>query len=326
MRNVKNMLLANPHSEGRWRTLTNKLGLLIAVMALMAFFWIQNANFCSPYNLTNIGRQAVTLGLLALGETYVLVGSGVDLSVGGIMNLTSVTVALVLLETNSLAAAILAGLFVGFLMGALNGFIVSYLNVQAFAATLGSTSIASGAALLLCNGNSVRGLPDSLLVIANESFLGIPNQIWILILTIGILHILLQYTAFGQSCYAVGGNTQASLLSGISAKRVRMVTFIISGLCAALSAIIASSRVGSGNPVIGGDMQLRAIAATVIGGASMRGGMGSVPGTVIGVIFISVLYSGMNFMGITSYVQDVLIGCIIVASAWIDVARRKKNG
>ena len=288
MRNVKNMLLANPRSEGRWRTLTNKLGLLIAVMALMAFFWIQNANFCSPYNLTNIGRQAVTLGLLALGETYVLVGSGVDLSVGGIMNLTSVTVALVLLETNSLAAAILAGLFVGFLMGALNGFIVSYLNVQAFAATLGSTSIASGAALLLCNGNSVRGLPDSLLVIANESFLGIPNQIWILILTIGILHILLQYTAFGQSCYAVG--------------------------------------VGSGNPVIGGDMQLRAIAATVIGGASMRGGMGSVPGTVIGVIFISVLYSGMNFMGITSYVQDVLIGCIIVASAWIDVARRKKNG
>ena len=111
------------------------------------------------------------------------------------MNLTSVTVALVLLETNSLAAAILAGLFVGFLMGALNGFIVSYLNVQAFAATLGSTSIASGAALLLCNGNSVRGLPDSLLVIANESFLGIPNQIWILILTIGILHILLHHIA-----------------------------------------------------------------------------------------------------------------------------------
>lgn len=325
MRNV-NSLLPHSRSENKWRQVFNKVGLPIAILLLLIFFYIQNPKFCSSYNLANIGRQAVTLGLLALGETYVLVGSGVDLSVGGIMNLTSVTVALVLLKTNNLAAAILAGLLMGFLMGCLNGFVVSYFNVQAFAVTLGSTSIASGAALLLCNGNSVRNLPSSLSVIANASTLGIPNQVLILVAVVACLYILLQHTTFGQSCYAVGGNPQASMLSGISVKRVRMMTFIVSGLCAAVSAIIASSRISSGNPVIGGDMQLRAIAAAVIGGASMRGGMGSVQGTIIGVVFISVLYSGMNFMGITSYVQDVLIGCIIVASAWVDAARRKKNG
>lgn len=325
MRNVESL---PPRSgpEKNWRQIVNKAGLPAAVILLLGFFYLQNPKFCSSYNLANIGRQAVTLGLLALGETYVLVGSGVDLSVGGIMNLTSVSVALVLLKTDSLALAILAGLMVGFLMGCLNGFVVSYFNVQAFAVTLGSTSIASGAALLLCGGNSVRNLPASLSVIANESTWGVPNQVLILIVVVAGLYVLLQHTTFGQACYAVGGNPRASMLSGISVKRIRMTTFVVSGLCAAVSAIIASSRIGSGNPVIGGDMQLRAIAATVIGGASMRGGMGNVQGTIIGVVFISVLYSGMNFLGITSYVQDVLIGCIIVASAWADAARRKKNG
>ncbi len=325
MRNVS-VLRQSVQPQRTWRQLLDKVGLPAAIVVLVLFFYAQNPKFCSPYSLANIGRQAVTLGLLALGETYVLVGSGVDLSVGGIMNLTSVATALVLLRTGSLPVALLCGLLVGVLMGCLNGFIVSYLNVQAFAVTLGSTSVASGAALLLCGGNSVRNLPGNLSVIANGSLWGIPNQVWILLAVTAALYLLLQHTTFGKSCYAVGGNAKASMLSGIPVKRVRMMTFVISGLCAAVSAIIASSRVGSGNPVIGGDMQLRAIAATVIGGASMRGGMGSVPGTLVGVVFISVLYSGMNFMGITSYVQDVLIGCIIVASAWSDAARRKKNG
>ena len=310
----------------KWRDIFNKIGLPLAVLILVLFFYIQNPRFCSAYNLTNIGRQAVTLGLLALGETYVLVGSGVDLSVGGIMNLTSVVTALVLLHTGNLAIAIVAGLFSGLLVGCLNGFVVSYLNVQPFAVTRGTTSVASGAALLLCDGNPVRDLPEGLAAITTGTLLGLPRQLWILVAVTILLYFLLQHTAFGKSCYAVGGNTRASTLSGIPAKRIRMITFIVSGICAATAAIIASSRVSSGNPVIGGDMQLRAIAATVIGGASMRGGMGSVPGTLVGVAFISILYSGMNSMGITSYVQDVFIGCIIVASAWIDAVRRKKNG
>lgn len=325
MRNVK-ISLRPLQIEGKWHRLLNKVGLPLAIVVLIVFFYIQNPKFCSAYSLTNLGRQAVTLGLLALGETFVLVGSGVDLSVGGIMNLASVVTALVLLNTQNLLLAVLAGLLAGILIGSLNGFVVAWLNVQPFAVTLGSTSIASGIALLLCDGDPVRNLPEQISAIANGAMLGIPNQVWILLVVTVMLYLLLQHTAFGKSCYAVGGNTRASMLSGIAVKYVRLSTFVISGLCAAVSAVIASSRVGSGNPTIGGDMQLRAIAATVIGGASMRGGMGSVSGTLIGVVFISVLYSGMNFMGITSYVQDVLIGCIIVASAWIDAARRKKNG
>ncbi len=308
------------------KEILEKLGLPLAVIVIIAFFGIRAPRFVQWYNVMNIARQMVTLLLLSYGMTFVLVCGGVDLSVGSIMSCVSVSVALVMLKTGSIPLAIAVGLLIGLVFGAVNGYIVAYLNVQPFAVTLGTTSIGSGAAYLLSNGNAVRDLPKGFSQIGNGVFLGVPNQVWIILVVTAIMYLLLQKTPFGTRCYAVGGNKEAALLSGVATRRIKMTAFVISGFMAAMASIIASSRIISGNPNLGVEMPLQAIAAAVIGGASMSGGRGGIGGTIVGVLFISILYSGMNFMQVSTYVQDFLIGLIIIGSAWIDARKRLKIG
>jgi ribose/xylose/arabinose/galactoside ABC-type transport system permease subunit len=303
-----------------------KFGLIVAVIALLVFFTLMSPKFISSYNLFNIARQMVSLSLLAIGLTFVLVGSGVDLSVGANMSLVSVILANTMIQTKSIAIAVVVGLLVGLSFGFINGYIVAYRNVQPFAVTLGTMSVGNGIALLLSSGNTIRGLPESFAALGNGTTLGVPNQVWILVVIVIIAYIVLQKTPFGSRCYAVGGNQGAAYLSGITVKKIRMQTFVICGFLASVASIIASSRIVSGNPTLGADITLQAVAASVIGGASMSGGRGNIGGTIIGCIFISVLYSGLNFIKVSPYVQDLLIGLVIVGSAWIDANKRRKSG
>ena len=306
--------------------LLDKLELILAVIALTLFFFLMSDRFIAPYNILNIARQMVSICLLGIGVTFVLVGSGVDLSIGANMSLTSIVMARVMIASNSIILGLFAAILVGVTFGIVNGYIVAYRNVQPFAVSLGTMSVGNGIAYVLSSGNTIRGLPESFAVLGNGDTFGIPNQIFLLVAVCILTYFLLQKTTFGARCYAIGGNQSTAKLSGIPVRKIRMLTFILCGSMASLASIVASSRVISGNPTLGADMPPQAIAAAIIGGASMSGGRGNIGGTIIGCIFISVLYSGLNFINVSPYVQDVLIGAVIIGSAWIDANKRRKLG
>lgn len=314
--------------NGNLSSSTKQLLILTGIVLLECLmFSILHPNFLTVRNFTNIVRQMVTLANMALGITFVLVCGGIDLSLGSIMSVVSVVIGLVLVYTNSVIVGVLAGLAIGVLFGFINGYITAYKGIQPFAVTLGTMSIGAGLALVLCNGDAVRGLPDNFDFIGNGEIAGIPFQVIIVFILVIICYIALHNTDFGVMCYASGGNEHAARLSGVNVRFIRMLSFVISGLFAAISAIIATSRASSGLPTLGvNNTQMQAIAAAVIGGASLSGGQGSIIGTMLGVIFITILYNGANLVGISPYVQDLMIGSVIIISAGIDMYRRKKNG
>ena len=304
----------------------DKLELILAIASLTFFFYLMSNRFIAPYNILNIARQMVSTCVLGLGVTFVLVGSGVDLSIGANMSLSSIVMARIMISTQSITLGILSAMLVGIGFGVINGYIVAYRNVQPFAVSLGTMSVGNGIAYVLSGGNTIRGLPEAFANLGNGDLFGIPNQVYVLVVICVLAYILLQKTTFGARCYAIGGNWRTAFLSGIPVQKIRLMTFIICGFMASLAAIIASSRVISGNPTLGADVPPQAIAAAIIGGASMSGGRGNIGGTIIGCIFISILYSGLNFIKISPYIQDVLIGMVIIGSAWIDANKRRKLG
>lgn len=298
---------------------------IVAVECLL--FSVMRPTFFTFYNFTNIITQMATLAIMSCGITFVIVCGGIDLSLGSIMSVTSVVVGMVLVNTGSIFLAIAAGMLCGGIFGAVNGYFVAYRGIQPFAVTLGTMSIGGGLALILCNGDAVRGLPAAFSFIGNGKILEIPFQILIVLAIALISYLLLQKMPYGAMCYSTGGNKKAAFLSGVNVKSTQMISFIISGVMASCAAIVATSRTSSGLPTLGDtNIQMQAIAAAIIGGASMSGGRGTIPGTLLGALFIAILYNGANLLGISSYIQDVLIGSIIIISAGVDLYRRRKNG
>lgn len=303
------------------------LATVVLVVAECVIFSIMRPNFFTFGNFTNIITQMATLTILSLGITFVIVCGGIDLSLGSIISLTSVVTGSVLVSTQSITLGILSGTLCGLAFGLVNGYFVAYKGMQPFAVTLGTMSIGKGLALVLCGGNAVRGLPKAFSFIGNGKLWGIPFQILVVLVLAVASYILLQRVPFGKTCYAVGGNKKASFLSGVNVNRVHMMSFVICGIMASFAGIVATARVSSGLPTLGStNIQMQAIAAAIIGGASMSGGRGNIVGTLLGSLFISILYNGANMIGVSSYGQDVLIGAIIMISAGFDLYRRKKQG
>ena len=181
--------------------------------------------------------------------------------------------------------------------------------------------------LILCNGDAVRGLPEAFDFIGNSKVAGVPFQVIVVVILTIACYVALHRTSFGVMCFASGGNDSAARLSGINVRRIRMLAFVISGVAAAVSAIIATSRASSGLPTLGvNNTQMQAIAAAVIGGASLSGGRGTIAGTMLGVLFITILYNGANLVGVSPDVQELMIGSVILISAGIDLYRRNKHG
>ncbi len=317
-----------PGNNRKLSPMTTQFLVLAGVVILECLiFTVLRPNFLTLRNFTNVVRQMVTLANMSLGITFVLVCAGIDLSLGSIMSVVSVVTGLVLIHTDSIVLGVLSGLATGILFGVFNGYISAYKGVQPFAVTLGTMSIGAGLALILCNGDAVRGLPEGFDFIGNGIIAGIPFQVVVVVLLTLACYIALHHTSFGVMCFASGGNEHASRLSGIDVRRMRMISFVISGGAAAVSAIIATSRASSGLPTLGANStQMQAIAAAVIGGASLSGGRGSIVGTMLGVLFITILYNGANLVGISPYIQDLMIGSVIIISAGIDIYRRKKHG
>ena len=311
-----------------------KYGILLALILVCVILTFANEYFLTTRNILNVLRQTSINGILAIGMTFVILTRGIDLSVGSVVALAGIVSAS--MATTSQAAAFMGapypaviafavGIGVGLLAGWINGIVVARFNVPAFVTTLGMLSAARGLTLLYADGQPVPALTAGYRFIGRDDLFGIPMPIVIFALVFCISYWVLSSTRFGRRVYAVGGNPHAARVSGINVRRVMILVYVISGGLAGIAGMILAARTGSALTQAGIAYELDAIAAVVIGGTSLLGGVGRVSGTLIGALLIAVVNNGLDLMGVESYYQQVIKGALIVAAVMLDQARQKNS-
>jgi inositol transport system permease protein len=304
----------------------SKYGMLFILIALMILMSVLSPTFLTSGNLINIIRQMAVVGIVAIGVTMVIITTGIDLSSGSVIALTSVVVASMAHPgTLPVVLVILIGLGIGALTGVINGAIISKGRIAPFIVTLGMMTAARGAALLYTGGKPIGNLSDSFKFIGQGSLFGIPVPILIFILVGFISYLILNKTKFGKYTYAIGGNEQAAHIAGVNVDKYKIMIYGYAGLLSALAGIILTSRIASGQPTAGTMYELDAIAAAVIGGTSLSGGIGTIGGTIIGALIIGVMNNGLDLLNVSSYWQQILKGGIITAAVLIDSRKNKKK-
>jgi ribose transport system permease protein len=313
----------------RWVIHQREFGILLALILITIVISIVEPKFLSKTNIFTVLKQVSFVAIMALGVFFVIITSGIDLSVGSVFALSGVVCGLAMAAGLHPVLAILAGLLTGAGLGLVNGVIVSYIGVTPFIVTLGMLSMARGGVLVITGGRAI----DSAEIVAfgeafkalREKFLfGLSPAVVGLIIVAVIAHLLLKYTVFGRRVYAIGGNEEATRLSGINVKLVKLSVYVISGLYAATASVLYVGKLGSAQAKVGEGQELNAIAAAVIGGTSLLGGEGSVVGVLIGAMIMGVVTSGMTMMDIEDTWQKGVLGFIIVLAAIIDVIRRRR--
>jgi inositol transport system permease protein len=292
--------------------------------------------FLSRINLINIVRQMSVVGLISLGVTGVIVSGGIDLSSGSVVGLTAVVAASLAQDPEfatlfypglhglPLVVPVLAACLVGALVGLINGSLVAKARIPPFIATLGTYTSIRGLALLYTGGRPISDLTDAYNFIGQGDVLGIPVPIIILVVMAVVTHILYANTKFGKYIYAIGGNEQAARVSGINSGRYKLLMYVFAGFLSGLAGLVVSARIGSGQPGLGVGYELDAIAAAVIGGASLSaGGIGTVAGTIVGALIIGVLNNILDLTNVSAYFQQIIKGCIIVGAVIIDQLKHR---
>ena len=294
-------------------------GIFLALILVCALFSSMTSRFLTPTNISVILNQVSVNAILAFGVTFVIIAGGIDLSLGSLVAVCGVVVAL-LSQNNeySLWLAIIGTLIAGIALGALNGIIVVLTKVPPFIVTLGTMTIGRGVALILSNGRPISDLNESLNFLGNGDLFGIPIPILFLVLSYATCHILLTKTIFGRYVKAIGGNEMASYVAGVRVNRIKLYVYMISGLFAALAGILLTARINTGQPNAGLGFELDAIAAVIIGGPSTRGGKGTITGTLLGVLFIGVINNGLDLINVSAYWQQVIMGGIIILAVVLD--------
>jgi ribose transport system permease protein len=299
------------------------LGILPVLLLIGLLFSVMTPNFATPENLLNIMRQASINIVLATGMTFVILTGGIDLSVGSILGTTAV-VALVVSVTPGLGwAALPVALFAGLVLGLINGVLVAYVGLSPFIVTLGSYTTVRGLAYLFANGTSIINNDLGFAWIGNDYFGPLPWLVWIAIAVVGIAWFILRRTVLGVRVYAVGGNEQAARLTGIKVGGILLFVYAFSGLLAGLAGVMSASRLYSANGTLGTGYELDAIAAVVLGGTSLTGGVGSVLGTLIGALIIAVLNNGLTILNVSFFWQLVIKGVVIIVAVTVDRLRTR---
>ncbi len=288
---------------------------LIVVSILMG---LASDNFFSVNNIMNVLRQVSVVGILAVGMTFVILTGGIDLSVGAVMALVGTLSAGLMVNTGLPASlALPAGLFIGLGIGIFNGALVAWGKMPAIIVTLATMGMARGLGLIYSGGYPVSGIPSWISWFGVGRVGVVPVPVIIMVVIYAVAWVLLQRTAFGRHVYALGGNELAARLSGVKTRRVKLAVYGISGVTAALAALILTGRLMSGQPNAGVGFELDAIAAVVLGGTAIAGGRGLILGTLIGAVLLGILNNGLNLMGINPYLQDVIKGAIILLAIYI---------
>ncbi|RUW54010.1 MULTISPECIES: ABC transporter permease [unclassified Mesorhizobium] len=317
-----------------------KLRTFIALIAVLVFFSIAAPNFLSAANLILMAKHVALNAFLAMGMTFVIITGGIDLSVGSIVGLCGMVAGYLVLNGIDLQIGytvyfnvfeiILITLLVGITIGAVNGLLITRLNVAPFIATLGVLYVARGFALLSSDGRTfpnLVGKPElgttGFGFLGAGRLLGLPVSIWILVVAALGAAYLARYTPLGRHIFAVGGNERAARISGVRVNMVKMFVYMFSGFCAAIVGLIISSELMASHPATGESFELNAIAAAVLGGTSMSGGRGTIGGTIVGAFVIGILSDGLVMMGVSSFWQMVIKGLVIIVAVVVDQAQRR---
>lgn len=296
-----------------------KMGMPIAFIAIFIAFSVLNENFLTPSNIQNIIVQSAIIGIVAVGQTLVILTGGIDLSVGSIVAFIGIICGIFLNNNLGIPYAVILSLLIGALFGLFNGVVTSYGKVPSFIVTLGTMSIIRGAALFINNGKPVSGFSEGFQKLANNNvFASIPIFVIYLFIIYGVIYFILNYLPIGRYIYAVGGNKSCAWLSGISVKKVETLTYVLSGLFAAFAGIMLLSRMNYGTPTAASDYNTDSIAAVIIGGCAMSGGRGSVIGTFLGAIMMAMLKNGLTLLNVSTYLQQIITGVVIILAVFID--------
>lgn len=304
-----------------WET----LGLPAVILVVGYTFWYLTPNFLTISNLGNVARQVSILSLVSWGQTMVILSAGIDLSVGSVVAMVSVFSAMGM-ESHGVAGFLMYGIAAGTAAGFVNGFLIGKVNLAPFIATLGMLSIARGIALTVTNGVPIFGLPESGIYSIGRGFVGpVPAPVIFAVAGLLLTWILLYRTRFGAYVYAIGGNEESAKLAGINIARVKIIIYTLTGFLAGVGGVVLTARVRSGQPLLGEGLELESIAAVVIGGISLFGGKGRLAGTIWGVILIGILSNGLNLIGVSTFVQRIVIGAVIIVAVAATVLFRGRE-
>ena len=300
-----------------------QLGTFAGLLVLCLILWAATPHFLTVSNLLNVLEQTAINAIVAVGMTYVIVSGGIDLSVGSVLAVAGIALAMALEAGAPIAVAIGLAFAVGLACGLVNGVLIAFGRLPPFIATLGMMSVARGAALMLAEGRPISGFSDGFRMLATERVMMIPAPAIITALIYVAAHFVLTRTVFGRAAYAIGGNEEAARLSGVAVRFHKTAIYGAAGVMSAAAAVILTARLNSAQPTAGTMYELDAIAATVIGGTSLMGGEGTLVGALIGALIMGVLRNGLNLLNVSSFFQQVVIGVVIIGAVLVDMALKR---
>ena len=299
-------------------------GILVALVVLMVVLSLATDNFLSSYNASVVARQAAFVGLVALGQTLVLLVGGIDLSVGAAAGLSAIVGSLMLTAAGVHPYLVIPlTMLFGLGLGLINGIFVAGLRLNPFIVTLATWEIFAGLTLVITKGYPIRPLGAQFTVFGKGELLGIPVPVVIFMVLGAVLIWVLTQTRFGRNVFAVGGNREAAILAGIHIKRVELLAFGLAGMFAALAGILYASRMDAGQPSVGEGWLMGAITAAILGGTSLRGGQGSIIGTMLGALLLAVLANGTVLLNVSGFWQRVIVGFVVLLAVLVDLFRRR---
>jgi ribose transport system permease protein len=303
--------------------------LSLTLVALLALMWVvlafSTTSFWTYNNITNLLRQGAMIAILALGETFVIITAGIDLSVGAIVGFSSVIIALLLTNGFPIWTAIIITLAVGFAIGVFHAFGISRLGLPPFIMTLATLTALRGVGLLITNGATISITNDQFTGFSRGDFIGVPNLFWMVVVVAVPAYIFLHQSRFGRYLFAIGSNTEAARLSGVNTTRMLYIAYTLSALCAAFVGILLAARIGIGNATQAEGWELQAIASSVIGGTSLFGAIGSVHGPLLGSFILTTINNGANLLNVNAFWQRIITGVLIIVIVYFDGLRRKKR-
>lgn len=302
-------------------------GPLVALLLVVVIVSLTTDRFLHSQNLSNITLQVSSVAIVAIGSTLVILTGGIDLSPGAIVAL--VTCVLAILVKNMglpVGMGILLALGLGIVLGLVNGILSTYGRIPSFVATLATMSIYRGLAFYFTNGSPIFSVSPSLEPVFYGRFLGIPYPFYYVLITYLLAAFFLRYTVSGRSIYAVGGNRSAARLSGIHVQRIQLLAFVLAGVAAAFAGVLSTARLNSGSPNYGVGLELQAIAAAVIGGASLFGGYGNIVATLVGALTVAVVQNGLNLNAVPAAWQNITLGIILALAVGVDMWREDIGG
>jgi ribose transport system permease protein len=299
---------------------------LAGVLLLCVGLSIVSDAFLSPSNLLNVLRQASLVFLLASGLTFVILAAGLDLSIGANVTLSACITATIIQATNAIIPGVAGGLACGMAIGLINGFMVTSLRLPPFIATYGMLWVVHGVSYWYMGGRTIYGFPEEFRAVGSGFLLGVPIPVYLMLVCLVCGGIFARYTTYGHEIYAIGANTEAARLSGVPVRRRLMLVYLMSGGMAGLASVVYLARLNSAEADMGEALLLPAIAAVLIGGTSLFGGVGSLSGTLVGAVLLAVVLNGMNLLAIDANWQPLVTGVIVLLAVWIDITTRNRAG